>query len=272
MVLYFQHYRGRPLQSFREILRILKEPFTLKKYALVTGGSRGIGRSICVKLAELGYHVLINFKGNVEEATITKSLCEEKGVDAELLPFDVANKVAIEEQLGQWVLKAEKEKCIEVLVNNAGIRQDGLMALMTDDQWNQVLDTSLQGMFYVTRTVLTQMLFNRYGRIINVVSLSGIKGMSGQVNYSAAKAGMIGATKALAQEVAKRNVTVNAVAPGFITSDMTADLNETELSNFIPMKRFGKPEEVAELVGFLASKQSAYITGQVVSINGGLYT
>ncbi len=244
----------------------------MEKYALVTGGSRGIGRSICLKLAEMGYHLLINYKGNKAEALVTKSMCEEKNVQAEILKFDVSSKQEIEDTLGVWIESAGKEKVIEVLVNNAGIRNDTLLSFMSDDQWNSVLDTSLQGMFYVTRMVLNPMLMNRYGRIVNVVSLSGLKGMAGQVNYSAAKAGMIGATKALAQEVAKRNVTVNAVAPGFVSSDMTADLDAVELSKIIPMKRFGKPEEVAELVGFLASANSAYITGQVVSINGGLYT
>jgi len=244
----------------------------LEKYALVTGGSRGIGRSICIKLAEMGYHILINYKSNEAEALSTKSLCEAKQVKAEILQFDVSSKDEIEHTLGQWIESAGKDKVIEVLVNNAGIRQDTLLSFMSDEQWNTVLDTSLQGMFYVTRTVLNPMLMNRYGRIVNIVSLSGLKGMAGQVNYSAAKAGMIGATKALAQEIAKRNVTVNAVAPGFVSSDMTADLDAVELSKMIPMKRFGKPEEVADLVGFLASVNAAYITGQVVSINGGLYT
>ena len=244
----------------------------MEKYALVTGGSRGIGRSICVKLAEMGYHILINYKGNEAEALSTKLLCEAKQVKAEILKFDVSSKDEIEHTLGQWIESAGNDKVIEVLVNNAGIRQDTLLSFMSDEQWNTVLDTSLQGMFYVTRMVLNPMLMNRYGRIVNIVSLSGLKGMAGQVNYSAAKAGMIGATKALAQEIAKRNVTVNAVAPGFVSSDMTADLDAVELSKMIPMKRFGKPEEVAELVGFLASVNAAYITGQVVSINGGLYT
>ena len=244
----------------------------MEKYALVTGGSRGIGRSICVKLAKMGYHILINYKSNEAEALSTKSLCEAKQVKAEILQFDVSSKDEIEHTLGQWIESAGKDKVIEVLVNNAGIRQDTLLSFMSDEQWNTVLDTSLQGMFYVTRTVLNPMLMNRYGRIVNIVSLSGLKGMAGQVNYSAAKAGMIGATKALAQEIAKRNVTVNAVAPGFVSSDMTADLDAVELSKMIPMKRFGKPEEVADLVGFLASVNAAYITGQVVSINGGLYT
>ena len=244
----------------------------MEKYALVTGGSRGIGRSICVKLAEMGYHILINYKSNEAEALSTKSLCEAKQVKAEILQFDVSSKDEIEHTLGQWIESAGKDKVIEVLVNNAGIRQDTLLSFMSDEQWNTVLDTSLQGMFYVTRMILNPMLMNRYCRIVNIVSLSGLKGMAGQVNYSAAKAGMIGATKALAQEIAKRNVTVNAVAPGFVSSDMTADLDAVELSKMIPMKRFGKPEEVAGLVGFLASVNAAYITGQVVSINGGLYT
>lgn len=245
----------------------------MKKYALVTGGSRGIGREVCIRLASLGYNILINYKSNDAEAENTRALCLEKGVDVELLKFDVANPKEIEKVLGAWVTgAAENKSLIEVLVNNAGIRQDTLMSFMSDLQWNQVLDTSLQAMFHVTRAVLNPMLMNRFGRIINMVSLSGLKGMPGQVNYSAAKAGMIGATKALAQEVARRNVTVNAIAPGFISSDMTADLDESELSKMIPMRRFGKPAEVASLVAYLVSADAAYITGQVISINGGLYT
>jgi len=241
------------------------------KYALVTGGSRGIGRAVCLKLAGMGYNVLINYKGNKEAADETAKLVTAAGVSAETLMFDVGNKEDIRKVLGGW-MEANTGKIIEVLVNNAGIRQDILMMSMTDEQWDSVLDTSLQGMYYVTKLVLNNMLMNRYGRIINMVSLSGIKGMPGQVNYSAAKAGMIGATKALAQEIAKRNVTVNAIAPGFIKTDMTEELNEKELSGMIPMKRFGTAEEVADLVGFFASKNASYITGQVVSINGGLYT
>jgi 3-oxoacyl-[acyl-carrier protein] reductase len=241
------------------------------KYALVTGGSRGIGRACCVKLAQLGYNILINYKGNRAAAEETAALIEPHGVKAELLAFDVADKDSVHEELGGWI-DANKGNLIEVLVNNAGIRQDTLLMSMTEEQWGSVLDTSLNGMYNVTKQVLNPMLLNRYGRIINMVSLSGLKGMPGQVNYSAAKAGMIGATKALAQEIAKRNITVNAIAPGFIKTDMTEELNEKELINLIPMKRFGMAEEVAELVGFFASKQSSYITGQVVSINGGLYT
>lgn len=241
------------------------------KYALVTGGSRGIGRATCIKLAEMGYSVLINYKGNLEAAEETARLVREKGVEATLLNINVADKEEVQKVLGGW-MEAHKEDIIEVLVNNAGIRQDTLLMSMTDEQWDSVLDTSLQGMYNVTKMVLTPMLLNRYGRIINMVSLSGLKGTPGQVNYSAAKAGMIGATKALAQEIAKRNITVNAVAPGFVKTDMTEELNEKELAKMVPMQRFGEAQEVADLVGFLASKQSSYITGQVISINGGLYT
>ena len=241
------------------------------KYALVTGASRGIGRAISIKLAEQGYHILINFKSNEEEARKTADLVQQKNVTAELLKFDVSNKEDVDAVLGGWIEK-NKEKIIEVLVNNAGIREDALMIWMTDDQWKRVLGSSLDAFYFVTRQVINGMLGNKYGRIVSVVSLSGIKGMPGQTNYSAAKAGVIGATKALAQEVARRGVTVNAVAPGFIRTDMTQDLNEAELKQLIPMKRFGEPDEVAEAVVFLASSRASYITGNVLSINGGLYT
>lgn len=241
------------------------------KYALVTGGSRGIGRSIAIKLAEQGYNILINYKSNEAEALNTQKLVQEKNVTGELLKFDVSNKEDVATALGGWMEK-NADKQIEILVNNAGIRQDTLLMWMTDEQWDGVLGSSLDGFFYVTRLVVNSMLKKRYGRIVNVVSLSGIKGMPGQVNYSAAKAGVIGATKALAQEVARRNITVNAVAPGFIRTDMTQDLNEQELKALIPMQRFGEPEEVAEAIVFLASPKASYITGTVLSINGGLYS
>lgn len=219
----------------------------------------------------MGYNVLVNYKGNKAAADDTVATIKALGVEAEALQFDVASKEEIQNVIGGWQ-EANKDSLIEVLINNAGVRQDTLMMSMTDEQWDSVLDTSLQGMYHVTKQVLNQMLMNRYGRIINMVSLSGLKGQPGQVNYSAAKAGMIGATKALAQEIAKRNVTVNAIAPGFIKTDMTEELNEADLKKMIPMQRFGEAQEVADLVGFLASKNSSYITGQVVSINGGLYT
>lgn len=241
------------------------------KTVLVTGGSRGIGRAICVKMAAQGHHVLVNYKGNKAAAEETLELVLQAGGTGELLPFDVADKDQIKSVLSAWV-DSHKENPIEILVNNAGIKDDTLMMWMKDEQWSSVLSTSLDAFFYVTREVLSGMLMRRSGRIVNVVSLSGQKGMAGQANYSAAKAGVIGATKALAQEVAKRGVTVNAVAPGFIQTDMTEGLNEQELKAMIPAQRFGKPEEVAHAVAFLASPESGYITGTVLSINGGLYT
>ncbi len=239
------------------------------KYALVTGGSRGIGRAVCLKLAQEGYNILINYKSNETEASKTCELVKQHNVEAVLLKFDVSSKEEIENNLAKWMAE-NPEAIIEVLINNAGIREDALMIWMTDDQWKNVLGASLDGFYFVTRTVINQMLTKRYGRIVNIVSLSGIKGMPGQTNYSAAKAGVIGATKALAQEVARRNVTVNAVAPGFIRTDMTEALNEAELKKIIPMQRFGEAEEVAEAVAFLASNKASYITGTVLNINGGL--
>jgi 3-oxoacyl-[acyl-carrier protein] reductase len=241
------------------------------KFALVTGGSRGIGRAVCIKMAEMGYNVLINYKSNEEEANNTLALIKEKGVDGEIIQFDVSDKEAIKSKLGGW-METNEDKVIEVLVNNAGIREDTLMMWMKDEQWDSVIKTNLDGFFYVTRLVVNSMLQKKYGRIINIVSLSGLKGLPGQTNYSAAKAGVIGATKALAQEIGRKGITVNAVAPGFIKTDMTEGLNESELKNMIPLKRFGLPEEVAHTVGFLATAGAAYITGEVISVNGGLYS
>ena len=241
------------------------------KYALVTGGSRGIGKSICIKLAEAGYNLLINYRANEIEALNTKLQVEEYGVSAEVFKFDVANHEEVESVLGNWI-DNNKEKTIEILVNNAGIREDALMMWMKNEQWNNVIGTSLNGFFYVTRLVLNSMLFKKYGRIVNIVSLSGLKGLPGQTNYSAAKGGMIAATKALAQEIARKGITVNAIAPGFIKSDMTKELNEKDLQSLIPMRRFGTPEEVASTVVFLSSPQASYITGEVISVNGGLYS
>ena len=242
------------------------------KCALVTGGSRGIGRAICLKMASLDYYVLINYKSNAKEANNTLSQITEAGGDGELLQFDVADRSQVKHVLGGWIEANEDNKYIEVLVNNAGIRDDSLMAWMGEEQWDNVLKTNLDSFFYVTRLVLNSMLGLKYGRIINVVSLSGIKGLAGQTNYSAAKAGVIGATKALAQEVGRQGITVNALAPGFIKTDMTEGLDEKELKALIPARRFGLPEEVAHAAAFFASSEAAYITGQVLSINGGLYT
>ena len=241
------------------------------RYALVTGASRGIGREVCVKLARMGYYVIVNYLSNKEEAEITLEKIKEIGSDGELMPFDVANIDEVNSAILDWQNR-NKDAYIEVLVNNAGIRQDNLMWCMTSMEWNSVLNTNLGGFYNVTQPILKYMLFKKFGRIINIASLSGIKGMAGQANYSAAKGGLIAATKALALEVAKKKVTVNAVAPGFVSTDMTGELDEVTLKKMIPMGRFGDAKEVAELVGFLASENSSYITGEVISINGGLYT
>jgi len=239
------------------------------KYALVTGGSRGIGQAICLKLAEMGFYVLVNYQSNKSAAEETKSLIETNGGMAELLPFNVADGAEVEKVLSDWK-EIHADDYIAVLVNNAGIRKDNLMFWMSDDEWNSVLDTSLNGAFYTSRALVKYMMNKKFGRIINITSVSGISGMQGQTNYSAAKAGVIGMTKALALETAKKKVTVNAIAPGFIETDMTKDLNQDELKKLVPANRFGKAEEVADLVGFLASEKAGYITGQVISISGGL--
>ena len=241
------------------------------KCSLVTGGSRGIGRAICIKMAEMGYYVLVNYKTNAEEANKTLEQIKQNGGDGELLPFDVSSKEQVQQLLGKWI-EVNEEKFIEVLVNNAGIKDDSLMLWMKDEQWEDVIKTNLDSFFFITRLVLNGMLLKRYGRIINVVSLSGLKGLPGQTNYSAAKGGVIAATKALAQEVGRNGITVNAVAPGFIKTDMIEGLDEKEMTRLIPVRRLGLPEEVAYAVGFLASKEAAYITAEVLSINGGLYS
>ncbi|HAB52644.1 MAG TPA: 3-oxoacyl-ACP reductase FabG [Ignavibacteriales bacterium] len=241
------------------------------KYALVTGGSRGIGKAICLRIAEMGYTVIINYKSNDEEAFDTLNQIVSLGGNGELLKFDVSDPEQIKKAIENWK-STHQDQHIEILVNNAGIRKDGLIVWMKDEEWNDVISTNLNIFFLITRMLVTDMLVNKYGRIVNVVSLSGLKGLPGQTNYSAAKGGVIAASKALAQEIAKKNVTVNCVAPGFIKTDMTKELDENQLKQMIPMSRFGKTEEVADVVAFLASKKASYITGQVISVNGGLYT
>lgn len=243
-----------------------------EKFALITGGSRGIGRAICIQLAkDLEYKLIINYNGNKEAAEITLSEVVAAGGQAEIIQFDVSNLASVSSALEAWE-ENNKEAVIEVIVNNAGITRDGLFMWMKPEDWSQVIDTSLNGFYNVTNHLIQKMLVNKYGRIINMVSVSGLKGTAGQVNYSAAKGAVIGATKALAQEIAKRNITVNAVAPGFIKSDMTSELDEKELKKMIPANRFGEAEEVANLVSFLASSKSSYITGEVININGGIYS
>ncbi|WP_458627968.1 3-oxoacyl-ACP reductase FabG [Winogradskyella sp. PC D3.3] len=242
------------------------------KCALITGGSRGIGKSICIQLVkDSDYHILINYQSNKEAALNTLEAVKEAGGTGELLQFNVVDIEDVQSTLDNWQ-DNNKDAIIEVIVNNAGITKDGLFMWMKPEDWHNVINTSLNGFFNVTNHLIQKMLVQKYGRIINLVSLSGLKGTPGQTNYSAAKGAVIAATKALAQEIAKRNITVNAVAPGFIKTDMTSDLNEKELKKLVPANRFGDPEEVAHLVSFLASKKASYITGEVININGGIYS
>ncbi len=242
------------------------------KCALVTGGSRGIGSAICQKLAiDTDYHILINYQFNKEEAENTLEKVIANGATGEILKFDVTNFNEVQSVLTEWQ-DANPGAVVEAIINNAGITKDGLFMWMSQEDWSSVINTSLNGFFNVTNFFMQKMLRNKYGRIVNIVSLSGVKGTAGQTNYSAAKGGVVAATKALAQEIAKRNITVNAVAPGFIRTDMTSELDEKELIKMIPVNRFGEADEVADLVSFLVSKKASYITGEVININGGIYS
>lgn len=241
------------------------------KYALVTGGSRGIGKAISIELAKDNYYVLINYRSNTEEAQNTLDTIKANGGNGELLKFDVSKPEEIESTLNNWI-ENNADCYVEVLVNNAGITKDNLMVFMTDEEWDSVISTNQNSFFYVTRMLLKSMIVNKCGRIINIVSLSGQKGHPGQVNYAAAKGAVIAATKTLAMEIGKKKVTVNAVAPGFIRTEMTQEFNEKELKKFIPLNRFGEAEEVAGVVSFLASDKASYITGETISVNGGMYS
>ena len=242
------------------------------KCALVTGGSRGIGSAICQKLAEdSNYHILINYQSNITAAENTLAEVIKRGTTGEIIQFNVSNSEEVITALTSWQ-ENNPEAIVEVIVNNAGITKDGLFMWMTHADWNDVINTSLNGFFNVTNFFIQKMLRNKYGRIVNMVSVSGVKGTPGQTNYSAAKGAVVAATKALAQEVAKRNITVNAVAPGFIKTDMTSELDEKELIKMVPANRFGEADEVADLVSFLASKKASYITGEIININGGIYS
>jgi 3-oxoacyl-[acyl-carrier protein] reductase len=240
------------------------------KYALITGGSSGIGKEIAVRVAlDHGYHVLVNYVRNQTGADEVVSRIKAGGGSAESIQFNIIHKEEVDAALSLWTEK-NGDATLEVIINNAGSIQDELMVFMEEEKWDQVLDVKLKGFYNVTRFALQKMLINRYGRIVNITSLMGLVGAAGQVNYSAANGGLIAASKALAKEVAKRNITVNAVAPGFIKTEMTQHLSEDELKKMIPAQRFGTAEEVADLVSFLVSKKASYINGEVITISGGL--
>ncbi len=237
------------------------------KIALVTGGSKGIGAAIALGLAQEGLNIWLNYRSDHESASTVAGQVEQFGRECRLLPFDVSDPERVQAALAPLL---EKDVPF-ALVNNAAFLRDALMIWMAQEEWRDVLSVILDGFFFVTKQVLGGMLHKRQGRIINIISTSGQTGMPGQVNYSAAKAGLIGATKALAAEAAKRNVLVNAVSPGFIDTEMTRDLEMDRTLSMIPMGRLGSPDEVAAVVGFLCSERASYITGQVISVNGGVY-
>ena len=240
--------------------------------ALITGGSRGIGKAIAFQLArDHALHILINYAADSVAARETMDGIINKGGSAELLQFKIENKEEADKALTTWQ-QNNPGKFIRVLVNNAGITRDGLFMWMPQNNWDDVIAVSLKGLFNVTQHVIRQMIKNKSGRIINISSVTGLKGVAGQVNYSTAKAGIIGATKSLANEVAKMNITVNAIAPGFINTSMLKGLDMEKYIRAIPMQRVGEPEEVAHLASFLASEKASYITGEVININGGLYS
>lgn len=240
--------------------------------ALITGGSKGIGRAIALQLSrDHGLHVLINYSSDTIAAQETLDKIYSEGGSGELLKFKVQDKSVVDASISEWQ-KNNPEKFIKVLVNNAGITKDGLFMWMPETNWDDVMAVSLKGLFNVTQNVIRQMIKNKSGRIINMSSISGLRGVPGQTNYSTAKAGIIGATKALAQELAKMNITVNAVAPGFINTEMISNIDMEKYLKVIPVGRVGEPEEIAHLVSFLASEKSSYITGEVININGGIYS
>ena len=240
------------------------------KCALVTGGSRGIGRAVCLELARQGARVAVNYAGNAAAAEETVKACEALGAEAFAIQADVADAAASEAMVKEVLARFGR---LDILVNNAGVTRDGLMPMMKEADWDAVLDTNLKGAFHCMKAVYRPMMKQKYGRIVNLSSIVGLRGNAGQANYAASKAGLIGLTKSLAKELAARNVTVNAVAPGFIDTDMTAALPEKAreaMLTTIPMGRLGQAEDVAKAVAFFAGDDSAYVTGQVLCVDGGM--
>ena len=237
------------------------------KTAIVTGASRGIGRATAVELAKAGYFVIINFKSNETAAQETLNLIKSAGGDGELSQFDVADSSQTKEAVKAIT---ERHKNIQVLVNNAGITADGLFMLLGEDEWDSVINTSLKGFYNITKPVLREMVRRKRGSIVSLSSLSALMPNRGQANYSAAKAGIIAASRSLATEVARFGIRVNVVAPGLIETDMIKEAPVEQIKQIIPMARLGKPEEVASVIRFLCSDDASYVTGQVIGINGGI--
>lgn len=240
------------------------------KNALVTGSSRGIGRAIALELGRLGANVAVNYAGNEAKAQEVVDELEKMGVKAIKIQADVTDEDAVKKMVKEVI---QTFGSLEILVNNAGITRDNLLMRMKEEEFDEVINTNLKGAFLCTKAVVRQMMRQKYGRIINIASIVGISGNPGQANYVAAKAGLIGLTKSNAKELASRNILVNAVAPGFITTDMTDELTDEQkeaIFRLIPLERFGEPEDVANVVGFLASDKAKYITGQTIHVDGGM--
>lgn len=241
------------------------------KVAVVTGGSRGIGRAICIRLASMGALVFINYVSRSSAAEETQKIIQKAGGKSEIVGFDVAEASAVQAAFKKIIADAGS---VDILVNNAGITRDGLMARMKESDWEDVMDTNLKGSFLCAKAAARVMMKKKWGRIVNISSVSGVAGNPGQVNYSAAKAGLIGLTKSMAREYASRSITVNSVAPGYIETEMTDLLDEKvqeQIKGEIPLGTFGKTEDVAGAVAFLASEDGSYITGQTLHVNGGMY-
>lgn len=239
-----------------------------QKIALVTGGGRGIGRAICLELAASGYYIVINFKSNETAALETLNLIKSANGDGEIMKFDVADYEESQKCIKDII---SRFKCIEVLVNNAGITADGLFLMMKREDWDSLIDTTVRGFYNVTKPVLQKMVPKHRGSIISIASVSALIGNRGQSNYSAVKAAVIGASRSIASEVARLGIRVNVVAPGLIDTEMIKDAPLDMIKQMIPMNRVGKPEEVAKVVRFLCSDDASYITGQVISVNGGMF-
>jgi len=244
------------------------EKTQLKSVAIVTGGSKGIGRAISIELAKNGYHVIVNYHSDDTAADELLGQIKDKGGSVEKIKFDVKDVEASEKAIKDI---ASRQNNIDVLVNNAGITSDELFVMMTAKKWDEVIDTTLNGFFNVTRPVLQKMVKQKNGAIVSISSAAGLMANKGQANYSAAKAGLIGASRTISAEVARLGIRVNVVAPGLIETDMLKDVPLKDLKNMIPMARIGKPDEVAKVVKFLCSADASYITGQVISVNGGMF-